>query len=63
MSSFLKKETQCVCKSILNALVHNACLTLFTALFNAVCLHNAHFLPMTFANAFGFHALSWVIDT
>ena len=35
-----------------------AYLMLFAALFNAVCLHNAYFLPSTFANA-----LSWVIDT
>ena len=36
---------------------------LFAALFNAACLHNGYFLPLTFANAFCFHALSWVIDT
>ena len=35
---------------------------LFAALSNAVCLHNA-FLPLIFANAFCFHALSWFIDT
>ena len=40
-----------------NALVYNACL--LTALFNAVCLHNAYFL----AFAFWFHALSWDICT
>ena len=40
-----------------------AYLMLFAALFTAVCLHNAYFLPMTFANAFCFNALSWVIDT
>ena len=38
-------------------------LVLFAALFNSVCLYNAYFLPLTFANAFCFHALSWVIDT
>ena len=35
---------------------------LFGALSNAVCLYNAYF-PLIFANAFCFHALSWVIDT
>ena len=38
------------------------CLMLLAALFNAVCLYNP-FLPLTFSNAFSFHALSWVIDT
>ena len=36
---------------------------LFSALFNAVCLHNAYFLLLTFSYAFCFHALSCVIDT
>ena len=44
-----------------------ACLILFVAFSNAVCLYNAFFpflfLPMIFANAFCFHALSWFIDT
>ena len=40
-----------------------AYLMLFAALSNAVCLHNASFLPLIFANAFCFHALSWLIDT
>ena len=40
-----------------------AYLMLFSASFNAVCLYNAYFLPLTFAAAFCFHALSWVIDT
>ena len=35
----------------------------FAALSNAVCLHNASFLPMISANAFYFHVLSWFIDT
>ena len=35
---------------------------LLAALFNAVCLHDA-FFAIDFANAFGFHALSWFIDT
>ena len=35
-----------------------ASLILFTDLFNAVCLCDAYFLPLTFANAFCFHALS-----
>ena len=39
-----------------------AYLMLLTALFNAVCLYNAYFLLLIFANAFSFHALSWVID-
>ena len=34
-----------------------AYLMLFAALFNAACLRNAYFLPLTLANAF-----SWVID-
>ena len=40
-----------------------AYLMLFDALSNAVCLHNASFLPMISANAFYFHVLSWFIDT
>ena len=40
-----------------------AYLMLFAALSNAVCLHNATFLPLISANAFYFHALSWFIDT
>ena len=40
-----------------------AYLMLLTALSNAVHLHNAYFLPLTFANAFCFYPLSWVIDT
>ena len=40
-----------------------AYLMLFTALSNAVCLHNAYFLPLTSSNAVGFHALSWFIDS
>ena len=35
----------------------------FAALSNAVCLHNASFLPMISAIAFYFHVLSWFIDT
>ena len=38
-------------------------LVLFAALSNAVCLHNASFLPMISAIAFYFHVLSWFIDT
>ena len=38
-------------------------LMLFAALFNAVCLHNASFLPMISAIAFYFHVLSRFIDT
>ena len=43
-----------------------AYLMLFAALSNAVCLYNAFFLlflPLIFANAFCFHALSWFIET
>ena len=40
-----------------------AYLMLFSALSNAVCLHNASFLPMISASAFYFHVLSWFIDT
>ena len=40
-----------------------AYLMLFAALSNAVCLHNASFLPLISANAFYFHVLSWFIDT
>ena len=40
-----------------------AYLMLFAALTIAVCLYNASFLPMIFANAFYFHVLSWFIDT
>ena len=38
-------------------------LMLFAALSNAVCLHNASFLPMISVIAFYFHVLSWFIDT
>ena len=34
----------------------------FAALLNVVCLHNAYSMSLTFANAFCFHSLSWVID-
>ena len=40
-----------------------AYLMLFVALFNAVCLYDAYFLRLIFANAFRFHSLSWVIAT
>ena len=40
-----------------------AYLMLFAALSNAVCLHNASFLPKISAIAFYFHVLSWFIDT
>ena len=36
---------------------------LHAALSNSVCLHDAFFLLLTFANAFCVHALSWFIDT
>ena len=37
-------------------------LMLFAALYNAVCLYNASFLPRIYAIAFYFHVLSWFID-
>ena len=40
-----------------------AYLMLFAALFNAVSLYNAYFLPLIFENAFCFRVLSWVIET
>ena len=40
-----------------------AYLMLFAALSNAVCLDNASFFILIFANAFCFHAMSWFIDT
>ena len=40
-----------------------AYLMLLAALSNVVCLYDAFLLPLIFANAFGFHALSWFIDT
>ena len=40
-----------------------AYLMLFAALSNAVCLHNASFLPLISAIAFYFHLLSWFTDT
>ena len=40
-----------------------AYLMLLAVLSNAVCLLNAYFLPLIFANAFCFRGLSWFIDT
>ena len=40
-----------------------AYLMLLAALSNAVCLYNASFLQIIYANAFYFHVLSWFIDT
>ena len=40
-----------------------AYLMLFAGLSNAVCLHNASFLPIIFAIAVYFNVLSWFIDT
>ena len=40
-----------------------AYLMLFAALSNAVCLYNAPFLPLIYANAFYFNALSLFIET
>ena len=39
-----------------------AYLMLLAAVTNAVCLHNASFLPLISANAFYFHALSLFIS-
>ena len=48
---------------LLNA-VYSACLlNAFAALSNAVCLYDASFLPMIYANDFYFHVLSWFINT
>ena len=59
----LKKKLHRDCLPILMLLyIMLAYLMLLASLFNAVCLHN-DFLPLTFSNAFCFHALSWVIDT
>ena len=38
-------------------------LMLLVTLSNAVCLHNAYFFTINFANAFCVYALSWVNDT
>ena len=38
-------------------------LMLFAAFSNAICLYNASFLLLIFANAFCFHALSWFVCT
>ena len=40
-----------------------AYLMLFAALSNTVCLYNAFYLLLFFANSFCFHVLSWFIDT
>ena len=40
-----------------------AYIMLLAALSNAVCLHNASFLPKISANVFYFHVLCWFIDT
>ena len=74
---FLKNALMCIkkvklinhdCQPILMLLyimlyIVLAYLMLFAALSNAVCLHNASFFPLIFANAFYFHVLSWFIDT
>ena len=72
LTSFLKNASMCIeekvklinhdCLPILMLLyIMLACLMLFAALSNAVCLFNAFF--SFFANVFCFHALSWFIDT
>ena len=53
----------CIVLAYLMLYIVLAYLTLFAALSNAVCLHNASFLPMIPANDFYFHVLSWFIDT
>ena len=40
-----------------------ACLMLFAALTNAVCLYNASFFAIDFCRCFYFNALSLFIDT
>ena len=47
---------------LLNAAYSACLLNAVAALSNAVCLHIAFSLPMIFANAFCFHALSWFIN-
>ena len=55
------------CLPILMLYIVLAYIMLFAALCTAVCLYNASsfsfFLPLIFANAFCFHALSWFVDT
>ena len=68
---FLKNALMCIkkvklinhdCLPILFLLyIMHAYLMLFAALSNAVCLYNASFLPLISANAFCFHALSWLL--
>ena len=53
----------CIVLAYLMLYIVLAYLMLFAALSNAVCLHNASFLPMISANAFYFHVLSLFIDT
>ena len=50
---------------LLNIMLYiiHAYLMLFTALLNAVCLHNNNFFAIDFCKCFFFHALTWVIDT
>ena len=69
---FLKNALMCIkkvklithdCLPILMLYIVLAYIMLFAVLSNAVCLHNASFLPLISANAFYFHVLSWFIDT
>ena len=54
----------CYFNAVIYNAVYNACLlNVVCCLSNAVCLCNAFFLLLIFANAFCFHALSWFIDT
>ena len=53
----------CIMLAYLMLYIVLAYLMLFAALSNAVCLYNASFFPLIFANAFCFHAFSWSIVT
>ena len=60
-STFVSKIDIQTTTPIVHNAIYSACL-LNVALSNAVCLYNASSLPMTYANAFYFHDLSWFID-
>ena len=67
MHCVIKNEVRLInhdCLPILMLLyIMLAYLMLFAALSNAVCLYDAFFWLLIFANAFSFHALSCFIDT
>ena len=54
----------CLFNAVVYNAVYNACLrNAACCFFNAVCQYDAFSLLLIFANAFCFHALSWLIDT